>query len=393
MKVFAYMATPGGLTGAPRRLLTLASVLREEGIEMCIATPSDSELFRAAKDMGLPTVELDPVGVLGTRHGALFAGGVVFRLKALACLLVQNIRVAKSIRSQGADVVWIRESKGIAFGGLGAWLSRRPLVWDVDYELPSRGLVRWLHRLGLWAAVDVVFQYSAAPDAIFGAELAARYRHKFHAMVPGIDLAAVEVFRARRLAKEQREGEPFVILQAGSICDRKNQRLLIDALVQLRRVRLNDAIRVMFAGGAFDEEYADSLKRKVGAEGLDSEIEFLGWRADIHELMMDADLLVMPSRDEGVPNTVQEAMAIGVPVLVSGVGGNPEVVTDGDTGWLLDEDRPGDWAERIRWCLENRKELDEVGQRASAYARVHFGTQHWGSEYGRLIARAVGRLK
>jgi len=150
MRVFAYMATPSGLTGAPRRLLNLASALREQGIKMCIATQRNSDLFRVAEEQGLDTLQVEPIGVLRQRHGALLGGNAVFRLKALLSLLVLNLGIARKIRRQGADVVWIRGSKGIAFAGLGAILSRCPLVWDVDYELPSRGVVRWLHRLGLW---------------------------------------------------------------------------------------------------------------------------------------------------------------------------------------------------------------------------------------------------
>jgi len=391
LKVFSYMPTPGGLTGAPRRLLTLASVLREQGIEMCIATQRDSDLFRAAEEQGLDTVEVEPVGVLRQRHGALFGGNAVFRLKALFSLLVQNLGIARKIRKHGADVVWIRGSKGIAFAGLGALLSRRPLVWDVDYELPSRGVVRWLHRLGLWAAKRVVFQYSAAPDAIFGLELAARYRQKFRTIIPGIDLPSLEPFRAKRMARERREGDPFVILQVGTICDRKNQQLLIDALGRVRQARPDAPIRVQLAGGVFEEAYADALKEKIDAAGLGEGVEFLGWRSDVHELMASADVLAMPSRDEGVPNTVQEAMAIGLPVLVSEAGGMPEVVTEGETGWILRGDSPESWAHRIGWCLENRKGLDEVGQHATEFAVERFGTRQWGAEYGRLIAESCGR--
>src|SRR5699024_9271849 len=157
---------------------------------------------------------------------------------------VQNLGVTRKLRKHGADVVWIRGSKGIAFAGLGALLSRRPLVWEVDYELPSRGAVRWLHRFGLWAAKRVVLQYSTAPDAIFGPDLAARHRHKLQTIIPGIDQPSLEPFRAKRMVKESWEGTPFVILQVGTICDRKNQQLLIDALVRVREARPNDPIRV-----------------------------------------------------------------------------------------------------------------------------------------------------
>jgi glycosyltransferase involved in cell wall biosynthesis len=386
MKVFAHMPTPGGLTGAPRRLLTLASVLREQGIEMCIATQRDSELFRAAEEEGLDTVEVETVGVLRERQGALFYGNAVFRVKALFSLLGQNLGIARKIRRQGADVVWVRGSKGVAYAGLGALLSRRHLVWDVDYELPSRGPVRWLHRFGLGAAKHVIFQYSAAPEVIFGPELATRYRHKFQAIIPGVDLPSLEPFRAKRMARERRESDPFVMLQVGTICDRKNQATIIEAL---RSIQITEGHKNKELWLAYDEIQDRHLLDRVKRYGLEQKVKFLGWRDDVKAFMAEADILVMPSRDEGVPNAVQEAMAIGVPVLASEAGGMPEIIRDGQTGWILGMDDPEEWAARIQACAHDRSACQAVGDAASAYARDHFGTAHWGQSYSWLLEGVV----
>lgn len=385
----ACMTTPGGLTGAPRRLLTLASVLKRQEIEVCIASQSGSELLHAAGAEGHETAAMDAVGLLALRHGAVFGGGLWFRSKLAIDLLRQNLRLMCCIRQRQGHAVWIRGSKGIAFGAIGTLVSGRPLIWDVDYEPPSRGVVRWLHRLGLWASRAVVFQYAAAPDAIFGPELAARYRHKFRAIIPGIDLEALRPLRVVRERRRRSIDEPFVILQVGSICDRKNQWVLIEAVRRLRQTRPDPAFEVWFAGGVFEVEYEEALRREIEVQGLQDVVTFLGWRSDVHELMAAADLLAMPSKDEGVPNTVQEAMAIGLPVAVSKAGGMPEVVVDGDTGWVVDMDRASDWATRIEWCLENADACEAIGRRGASYALRHFGTEYWGAEYGRVVMEVV----
>lgn len=391
IRLIALITTPGGLTGAPRRLLTLAFVLKKEGVETCVATQSDSELLQAANAEGHKVAQMDAVGVLALRQGALFSGGLSFRLRVLVDLFRQNWRLRRCIRHEKGDAVWIRGSKGIAFGALGAVLSGRPVIWDVDYEPPSRGVVRYLHRLGLWASRAVVFQYVAAPKAIFGGELIARYQQKFHTIIPGIDLKSLKPFHAMREQRQRTVGEPFVILQAGSICDRKNQKTLIQAITLIRERRPNRGLEVWFAGGVIEAEYAAALRQEIEARALRGVVRFLGWRSDIHELMSIADLLVMPSHDEGVPNTVQEAMAIGLPVLVSEAGGMPEIVTDGDTGWILGTDAVSDWATRIQWCLDYPDECKAVGQRGCAYALLNFGTDHWGGEYSRVVMEVVGR--
>lgn len=383
LKIITYLSTPGGLTGAPRRLLSLASILRKAGIDVCLASQSGSELLQAAQDQGHETALVDSAGLLALRQGALFGGGLLFRLKLCFDLLRQNLRLFRCIRQKKGDAVWLRGSKGVAFGALGVILCRRPLIWDVDYELPSRGVVRWLHRLGLWASKAVVFQYTNAPDQIFGRVLAEQYRHKFRAIIPGIDLPSLSNFAEQRREKVQMDNGPFVLLQVGTICDRKNQTLILEALQLAREEGLGVAWELWLA---YDEIQEPGFEQRVREYGLENNVRLLGWRDDVKELMTQASLLVMPSKDEGVPNAVQEAMAIGLPVLVSRVGGMPEIVSDGKTGWVLDVEDPDAWAHRICWCHYNRKENEAIGQNASAYAFKYFGTEHWGAEYARIIA-------
>lgn len=390
MRILLYLPTPGGLTGAPRRLLTLAQTLGDRGFDVCIACDAETELLDQARELGFEILPIDPLGVLRIRGGALFGGGVFFRLRTGLALLRLNLRFRRLVRKNDIDVVWIRASKGIAFAGLGALLSRRPLIWDVDYELPSRGMVRWLHRFGLWASRAVVFQYRAAPDSIFGKELADYYRHKFKAIIPGIDLSALESSRAGRQIRRQGNDDPFVILQVGTLCDRKNQLFLLDALQRLDLTEMPRKVRVLLAGGLSDQAYVDRVECAIADQGLESVVELLGWRDDVHALMTQADLLVMPSKDEGVPNTVQEAMYIGLPVMVSDGGGMPEIVRDGETGWVLPLDEPECWAQRMSECIRDSAGCAEIGRKASSYAEEHFGTVEWGRQYARLVVEASG---
>lgn len=385
MKVLLYLPTPGGLTGAPRRLLTLAKVLHEHGFDVCVACDAQSELSLAAKELKLEVQEISPIGVLKRRGGALFGGGLFFKLFAALSLLLQNLVFCLKVRSSHADVIWIRASKGIAFAGLGAILSRRPLVWDVDYELPSQGAVRWLHRFGLWASKAVVFQYRAAPDGIFGQSLADHYRYKFHPIIPGIDLSSLaSSVELRDKNAHSKKGE-FVVLQVGTVCDRKNQMFLLDALEQIPFEDLPCKIRVRLAGGLSDEAYVEQVKARIQGAGLESVVELLGWRTDVHSLMAESDLLVMPSKDEGVPNTVQEAMYLGLPVLVSDNGGMPEIVKDEETGWVLPLKSPSDWSHRIRRCVYDAEACKSVGAAASMYAGDEFSTDKWGQLYSDII--------
>lgn len=392
-KLIAYMATPGGLTGAPRRLLTLAASLRDHDIDVCIASQSGSRLLLEASAQDHETASIDTVGVLALRQGALFGKGFWFRCQVLVALIRHNWLLLRCIRRKNGDGIWIRGSKGLAYGALGALLSGRPLIWDVDYELPSRGMVRLLHCLGLWASAIVVFQYSEAPDRIFGHRLANRYRRKFTTILPGIDMVRLMSAKQRESHAEYTEAKPFTLLQVGTICDRKNQRLLIDALVKVKRNAPKVAFRCLFAGDVYEEDYVKLIQEELIKHQLIESVTFLGWRDDIHELMAGVDILVMPSKDEGVPNTVQEAMAIGLPVIVSDVGGMPEIVLHGETGWVLSIADSEIWAKHIVMCIGDSLRCQTVGEAAREYAATHFSTESWGREYSKVIQRVVKPAK
>lgn len=388
-RLLAYMATPGGLTGAPRRLLTLANVLRDNNVDICVASEGNSKLLEAIAAEGHATAVVDTKGVLTLRHGALFGNGLLFRVRVLLAVLLQNARIWSRVRQYRADVIWLRGSKGIAFAGLAALFSRRPLVWDVDYELPSQGTVRWLHYFGLKVARAVVFQYCGAGERIFGLKWAERYHSKFHSITPGIDLSTLKPYMLRYRDKKPRGKRPFRILQVGTICDRKNQCFLLEVVGIFCRYSDRYNVQVEMAGGVFEEVYAREVSKEIEQAGLDEKVALLGWRDDVHELMLEADLLVMPSKDEGTPNTVQEAMAIGLPVIVSDQGGMPEIVSHGETGWVLPLSDPNVWAKQIEKCYCNPELCRKTGRAAAAYAGEHFGTQTWGEHYTQLVRSLV----
>ena len=382
-----YLPTPGGLTGAPRRLLTLASTLRKRGLSVCLSTGSESDLLKEACRIGIEVDAVDPVGVLKIQQGGLLGTGFWLRIKTISCILIQNLRILKTLKKQSSDIFWTRSTKGIVFGGFGALLYRRPVVWDIDYELPSRGIIHWLHRFGLWSSSAIVFQYKAAPDFIFGKNLSDQYRHKFTSIIPGIELKEIELYRIDRSKKFKNSDDPFIILQVGTVCARKNQEIIIDALGIMSRNGLKTSWELWLA---YDDIQLLQFKEKIESLGFAENVKFLGWRDDVKELMVKADILVMPSKDEGVPNAVQEAMAIGLPVLVSDAGGMPEIVVDDETGWVLNQDDPTAWAQKIAYCFDNPEKCLEVGSRAADFAAEYFGTDFWGCEYASVIEKISG---
>ncbi|RFA37825.1 glycosyltransferase [Alkalilimnicola ehrlichii] len=302
-------------------------------------------------------------------------------------MLLQNARVALAAQRERADLIWIRSSKGIAFGALGGRLAGRRLIWDVDFEPESKGIVRILHRLGLRLSSKVIYQYQAAAEEIFGKSTVVKTQSKHISIVPGIDSSRIlsESGVSRPEEESQDAKQAFQVLLIGTVCDRKNQRLAIEILSVLKNEYGQKNVKLLCAGGVADEVYLRDIKAYIEEARLQSDVEFLGWRDDIVALMRSADLLILPSQNEGVPNCVQEAMLLSLPVMVSSVGGLPQVVTNDVTGWVIDSWCPRVWANKLNTVIQDSRLRNEVTRRANLHALENFSTDTWGKRYAHAV--------
>lgn len=114
------------------------------------------------------------------------------------------------------------------------------------------------------------------------------------------------------------------------------------------------------------------LERECHELGISSQVKFMGQRNDISKLMAVSDISVLPSYEEGFSNTILESMAAGLPVVATNVGGNPEAVIDGQTGWLVSPKNPTVMAEKIIDLLSNPKRAKSWGEHGRKRAKEFF---------------------
>jgi glycosyltransferase involved in cell wall biosynthesis len=113
---------------------------------------------------------------------------------------------------------------------------------------------------------------------------------------------------------------------------------------------------------------------------------FLGWRDDVSALMRAADFFVMPSRWEGMPNAVLEAMAAGLPVIATQAEGSTELVRNGETGRLVSIDDENELASAIVELSRDPKLRAAWGERGQAIARTEFSVATMIARYDQLYA-------
>jgi len=121
-----------------------------------------------------------------------------------------------------------------------------------------------------------------------------------------------------------------------------------------------------------DGERREPLRRLAHQLGLASRIHFLGWRTDLQAILGELDVVICCSRNEGTPVALIEAMAAGIPVVSTDVGGVGDLVVQGETGWLVPPDDPPALAQAVQGLLAD----PVLRRRLAASARPYALSRH-----------------
>ena len=128
----------------------------------------------------------------------------------------------------------------------------------------------------------------------------------------------------------------------------------------------------MFAGRG---QLEADLKQQVNRLGLDTRVHFLGLRQDIPRILALLDVFVLPSLSEGLSMAILESMMAGKPVIATRVGGNPEIVLDGETGFLVPPKDSHALAESLIALLKDRDLAIQFGEKGKRRAERQFSLQ------------------
>jgi len=161
----------------------------------------------------------------------------------------------------------------------------------------------------------------------------------------------------------------------GRLCEEKGQLLLLEAAAILARE--GRAFEFVLVG---DGKHRPLIEERIAHLGLGAHVRITGWAPSdrVRDEMLAGRGFVLPSFSEGLPVVLMEAMALGRPVLTTYVGGIPELVVNGETGWLFPAGSVEDLAAAMRACLDSSDELLRVmggNARARALQRHHIDEQ------------------
>ena len=344
-----YVASVDRLAGAETQLLYLARAMKGRGCEVgCAFIFGERGNLAPFEDAG---VECD-----------LYDGPLARRGARLGWL----VRV---MRRRRRDIVQTLMFTPGVYGRLAAWWSGVPVVVASEHSWGGWKKRHYLLADRLLAGItDLIVTNSEA-------------NHRFVTERVGIPRAKVILirngFESRRFEDDRlslhragvaaelglRPGER-VVGTVGNLTPWKNHGLLLDAAALLRARGV--ACRFLVAGGG---PLAGAMRRYADARGLGSAVSFLGPVPVVERVLSVMDVFVLSSSVEGMPTALLEAFASGLPCVVTDVGGNPEFVRNGETGFVVPPDDAEAMASRIEYLLCHRDEAAAMGRRGQADVR------------------------
>ena len=295
-----------GLGGGERQVLGLLDHLQARGLHQTLAADPSGRLAPLVAERGIAIAPLrirNHLDVVAAR-----------RLAGLLARERYDILHFHTARAH-AMAAFLGASRGVS----------RVVTRRMDYRLRGGWYTRRLYNHEVQAVVAI----SEGVRAMLiesGVDAA-----RIHVVPSGVDadrFVPTAGARSAARARYQIADHACLLVVVGALEERKGHAVLLEALAILA----NPRVHLLCAG---EGSARAGLEARCTALGLDATVRFLGRVDDVASVLAAADVMVMPSRQEGLGVAALEAMAVGLPVIASRVGGLPEAVKDGETGLLV----------------------------------------------------------
>ncbi|MBX9677906.1 MAG: glycosyltransferase [Gemmataceae bacterium] len=305
-----------------------------------------------------------PVLALGERPG--FSVGRFFR-------------VGRLLRSLEADILHTHDDGPLVYGSLGGRLGRVGRHVHTHHHGLLPNVSRRQQRLAGWAARLTYAFVCVSEDSARQMTAGGVPVRKIRTLHNGIDLD--------RFSFQGSNPAGPVVTVARLSPEKAIENLLRAAAIVVASDR---SFRLEIAG---DGQCREDLHRLTRELKLEDHVTFLGEIRDVPALLARASLFVLPSRTEGISLTLLEAMARGLPVVTTRVGGNPEVVDDGKTGFLVPSQDPAELAVAILRMRADPAESQAMGRLGRHRVETHFDVRRMIRDYEELYLEGALPLR
>lgn len=336
--------------GQEFRVLSEAREMSRRGHQVVIAAPGNSQLVRLALHEGIPCESI-PVGFSGW-----------------GCLLPTFLKLIEKhqiqiIHTHGSQDSWMAALAGRFSSYQPVIVRTRHKSTPVSASFRHALLYRWLpHAVtttGEAVRQQLIDHNGLDPAAVFS-------------IPTGVDMQRFQSGFPNGAFKQGlgiQSGQP-VVGTVSFLRSEKGMDVLIDAMCLLKK-KFPLVCCLMVGAGPERQKLFDQIRER----NLEETVVLTGFREDIPELLKVMDVFVLPSLEEGMPQSLLQAMAMERPVVASSVGGVPEVIRNGETGLLVQPRDPVALAHQIAWLLREPGQGKAMGQAGRQLIVCHYSVE------------------
>ncbi len=304
------------LTGPERRAASLAVRFAQYGIDPIIAYPSRGLLWQTFKESGVALLDYETSGKFD-----LFAPGQIARMAVRSS--------ASLIHAQGPGSLDAAACLGGALAGMPVVITRPVMIEDItNYSAMRRRIYSRIDKLITMRRAACIVAVSEAGLRHL-TEVTGASRARVRLIRNGADLSRYRV-RAHGSSQGGANEKPVVLGMIGHLLPYKGWDDFLRVIARLKGAGLN--LRGEIVGEGVERPRLEALARELG---LQDSVAFLGYRSDIADVLQRFDMFLFTSHREGLSMAAIEAMASGLPIVATDVGGIREQVVEGRNGYVL----------------------------------------------------------
>jgi len=344
--------------------------------------PDFRPVFALLDDLGSLGQELREadysVEVIGRRPG--FDLGCVRRLRAY-------------FRTNRVSLIHAHQYGPLFYSALARWPAARIPVLFTEHGRDYPDFRRWKRVLANRFMLRSCDRFIAVGECVRQSLIAHEGLppNRVEVIYNGTDLAAYDPNRNQRPAVRQELGlamDDLIIMQVARLNHLKDHRTAIRAMGLIHAMVPRAKLIIVGEG-----EERSTIDQLIGELGLGDCIRMVGARRDIPRLLQCADVFLLSSISEGIPLTLIEAMATGLPCVATRVGGNSEVVEDGQTGFLAEPSDPKGLADKIAFLSRDAASMVRMGAAGRSRVERYFSDRSMHCRYNQVYRQMLGRMR
>ncbi len=369
MKILFIESYPQVIFGQQKTLLSLLDEAKKQGVDCTVACTEHGVFTEKLEELNYKLMLFRYPAMLSTYGGAIYRYGLVQKLKTAFQLLKYINGIRHKLKELKPDLIFCNDMRGLLTVGVAAKAAGIPVViWD-KLDKPH-GWMDWfqlpLVQKNIIISDSVRVKYPKWQQSFYAKRIEKIYNGAY------LD---VYMNTSEKRAELGLSSEDIAIAIVGSINSRKAHDRIFSIFPSLHDKNPNIKLLVIgdCSNSPEDIAYMEQLPNRDHAG-----IEWLGFRTDAPELIKSIDILVIPSRYEGMGQVTVEAMASGKPVVGANSGGIPEVVEHGVTGFIFQGDDLKDFESKLVTLCASKELREEMGVAGLQRAQQYFNrtTQH-----------------